>query len=351
MQGRTLIQSYIVSILSIAPLLISGAPSIAWAEELHRPSEPAIDLTTAYGPYGRFAECIKDPTDPYDPGYRITYGDYNGQCIDSSTVRPPLVLSQDNQQITIANFYHDGKYWVASIPKNVVTSVRFQGIPFDSVLFGLIEFKHGQFRFKLSQPILLREQAGEKSEITMLDDFIISSTATHPKGIDYSVWKGKNFGITTRALSSTSRGVEEIAVDKSRVHQYELQLDPRQMNDIMIQSIVRANDSGYRDMYGLLAKNCATVAFDSFDSAVPRPDGVRPLRGKWWMIRDEIEMPSLRALKDRHIRYTQVQDMNDEMTCALAGEPLGDGVVDPHSIGAAAGACRLNSPHPHSQVF
>jgi hypothetical protein len=308
-------------------------------------AQDAIDISSAnsaYGPHAKTPECAKDATDPYDPAYKITYGDYNGQCIDSSTVRPPLVLSQDDKQITIANFYHNGKYWIASIPKKAVKSVMFQGVPFDSRLFGLIEFKHGQFRFKLNQPITLREQAGNKTETATLDDLIVSSTATHPKGFDYDVFKGKNFGIATRVLSPTSRGVEEIAVDKSRVHQYELKMDPQKMSDFLVASIVRAKDSGYQEKYKLLDNNCTTVAFDSLDAAIPRPDGVKPMRGHWWLIRDEIERPSLRALKKRHISYTRVQDMNEEMNCAKAGEQLDGSVVNSSTLGAAAGLCRMN---------
>ncbi|MFL5813942.1 MAG: DUF4105 domain-containing protein [Bdellovibrionia bacterium] len=341
--------------------LVSTASGSAWAEdqvgcdhtldaapvtsELMNLAQDVIDVSSvkgAYGPNDSAPECIKDTTDPYDPAYKITYGDYNGQCIDGSTVRPPLVLKQDDKQITIANFYHNGKYWVASIPKNAVSSVMFQGVPFDSVLFGLIQFKHGQFRFKLNQPIVLREQAGNKTETATVDDLIVSSTATRPKGIEYSVLKGKNFGIATRVLSPTSRGVEEIAVDKSRVHQYELKMDPQAMSDFLVTSIVRAKDAGYQDMYKLLDNNCATVAFDSLDAAIPRPSGVQPFRGKWWLIRDEIERPSLQALKERHISFTRVQDMNEEMTCAQAGEALDGSVVDPSTLGAAAGRCRMN---------
>jgi hypothetical protein len=309
-----------------------------------------IDISKAYGPYGKTPECAKDKTDPYDPAYKITYGDYAGQCIDSSTVRPPLVLSQDDKQITIANFYHEGKYWIAKIPKDAVSSVKFQGVPFDSALFGLIEIKHGQFRFKLNQPVILQEQAGSKSETRMIDDLIITSTATHPKGVDYSVFQGKNFGIATRALSSTSRGVEEISEDKSPVHQYELNLNSKQKSDFLVESIVRASDSGYRDLYQLLDHNCVTVAFDSLDATIERPKGVDALRGKWWLIRDEIEKPALNALKDRHIGYTQVQNMNDEMTCAKPGEALGNATVDASQLGAASALCRFNStlPKPES---
>jgi hypothetical protein len=358
MQKPSLFDQFLLSTFFV---LACSASDSAWAEdqvgcdhtldavpvtsELMNLAENVIDVTSAkgaYGPNDSAPECIKDSTDPYDPAYKIAYGDYNGQCIDSSTVRPPLVLSQDEKQITIANFYHDGKYWVASIPKNAVSSVMFQGIPFDSKLFGLIQLKHGQFRFKLSQPILLREQAGSKTMTTTLNDLIVSSTATHPKGIDYSVFKGKNFGIATRVLSSTSRGVEEIAVDKSRVHQYELKMDPQAMSDFLVTSIVRAKDAGYEEMYKLLEHNCTTVAFDSLDATVPRPNGVKPMRGKWWLIHDEIEKPSLHALKARHFSFNRVQDMNEEMACAKAGEQLDGAVVNPETLGAAAGRCRMN---------
>jgi hypothetical protein len=297
----------------------------------------------AYGPTAGSPSCIIDSSDPYDPGYVISDGKYKGQCLDASTVRPPIVLKEDGRHIVIANFYHDGKFWLADIPKNAVTSVMFQGVPFGDLLFGLIQLKHGQFRFKLNQPIYLREQSGNKTETVMLDDIIVSATATHPKGIPYSALHSKDFGIATRVLSSTSRGVEEIAVDKSDVHQYELELPNDLKSDILLASVVRASEAGYLEHYHLLDKNCATVSIDSLDAAIERPQGVRPFRGSWLKIHDEIEKPALQALRERKIKYTRVQNMNDEMTCAMPGEKLGDLTVDQGNIGRAAALCRFNT--------
>jgi hypothetical protein len=299
-----------------------------------------------YGPNAKTPKCIVDPSDPYDPGYLITFGKYKGQCLDASSVRPPLVLKEDDHQITIANFYHDGRYWIAEIPKNAVSSVKFQGIPFDSVAFGLIQFKHGQYRFKLSQPIVLHEQAGSKSRTEILDDLIVSSTVTNPKDVEYSVFKINAFGIATRILSPTARGVEEIAKDKSDVHQYELDLSPVVKSRLLMTAISRADDEGYKDIYKLWDRNCATTAMDTLDATIARPKGVKPMRGNLWNLHDEIEIPSLKGLRARKIGYARVQNMNDEMTCAMAGEMLDGEKVDPATLGSAKGKCRFDPLEP-----
>jgi hypothetical protein len=321
---------------------VTGDPATPALQDLFFAAQDVIDN---YGPHARTPQCIVDPSDPYDPGYLITYGEYNGQCINASSVRPPLVLKEDDHRMIIANFYHEGRYWIAEIPKDAVSSVQFQGIPFDSIGFGLIQFKHGQYRFKLNQPILLREQAGSRTQTATLDDIIVSSTATRPKGIEYSVFKSDAFGIATRVLSSTSRGVEEIADDKSDVHQYELNLSPELKSRFLMVSITRASQEGYKDLYLIWKRNCATTAMDSLDATIPRPDGVKPLRGNLWNLHDEIEDPSLKGLRERKIVFMRVQNMNDEMTCAKAGEMLDGEIVDPKTLGAADARCRFNPVH------
>ncbi len=317
----------------------SSDPDAITPAEIQQALSNTSKENQAYGPFAKNPACGVDPTDPFDPAYEITYGDFIGECIDASTVRPPILIAQDDHKIEIANFYHNGRYWIANIPKNAVTTVMFQGVPFSSILFGLIKFAHGQFRFKLSRPIELQAQSGDTSVHASLSDFIISSTATHPKGIAYSVFKGSAFGITTRILSTTARAVEEIFQDKSAVHQYQLTMSPENMNNFLLDSITLASEEGYMDRYKLLSDNCATKAFDALDAAIPRPQGVGPMRGHWWEIHDEIEHPALKALVKRHIPYTRVNDLNDEIQCAKPGQKLGALAVTAEMLGAASAQC------------
>ncbi len=104
-------------------------------------------------------KCVVDRNDPYDPAVVMTFGDYKGQCVDATTTRAPVVLSQDASEIKIANFYQDGRFWLATVPKNSVREVLYQGIPFEEHFAGLIVIAHAQLRFKLEKPIQLELQS------------------------------------------------------------------------------------------------------------------------------------------------------------------------------------------------
>jgi hypothetical protein len=283
--------------------------------------------------------CLANAADPYDPSLIITFGSYKNQCLDASTIRPPVVKDQDETSIEIANFYHNGRFWLAKIPKNAVASVQFQGIPFQRILFGLIVLAHGQLRFKLNQPILLTSQVTGQSEEASVDDLIISSTATHPMGKSYSVLKSGSFGIVTRILSTTGRAVEEISEDKSNVHQYLTDLTQAEMNDVFVDAILKASTDGYNGRYRLLADNCVTKTFDAWDVAIERPAGVKRLVGHWWQFHDEVEHVGLLGLRERKVAYKRVNNLNTEVKCAKPGEKLGDITVDQSMVGAASALC------------
>jgi hypothetical protein len=286
-------------------------------------------------------QCRKDNEDPYEPSVIMTFGKFKGQCVDASTTRPPVLLSQNDSVLKIANFYHNGRYWIATIPKNGVSSVQFQGIPFQKIAFGLIIIAHGQLRFKLNQPITLESQSHDLVTDSV-SDIIISSVATHPIDIKYSILHGSSFGIITRVLSTTGRAVEEISEDKSPVHQYQLTMTPDQMNRLLQVSMTKASDDGYKTRYGLLKDNCVTKTFDAWDEAFARPAGVKRLQGHWWLIHDEIEHPGLVALRERNVPYEKVKNLNTEVQCAKPGHKLGSMLVTQLMVGAASALCKFN---------
>lgn len=293
--------------------------------------------------YKQVNSCKEDLNDLFDPGLEIDFGSYKGKCLNVSTVRPPVITYLDNSVMEVANFYHDGRYWIARIPQDKVTSVMFQGVPFESYIFGLIKIAHAQLRFKLSQPIELRAQSGDTNLRDSVNDIIISSTATRPKGVAFNILKGKSFAITTRVLSTTARAVEEISEDKSDIHQYELKLSTHQMNRLLSITISEAARIGYSDRYSLLANNCSVKILDAVDVSFARPKGVKSFRGNLLQIRDIVETPALEELKLRNISHTQVNDLNSEVICALPGEKLGPMPVDENKVGAASALCRFKN--------
>lgn len=293
--------------------------------------------------YIKTSQCAEDAADLFDPSYALNFGEFKGKCLDTSTVRPPVILNHDDQIIEIANFYHNGRFWIARLPKNQVVTVIFQGVPFGSELGGFVITAHGQLRLQFSTPVELRSQSGTDDLRGAVSDIIISSTITKPRGIGYSVTKGTSYGLATRFLSTTARSVEEVFEDQSNIHQYKLDLTPEKMNRVLLAAVIESNNIGYFDRYGLLRNNCATQTLDMLDAAIPRPPGVKPFKGSLLDLRDVVEKPALEQLKLRNIKYTRINDLNTEVLCAEPGDRLAGQLIKRAQVGKASAVCKFKS--------
>ncbi|MGZ3723416.1 MAG: lipoprotein N-acyltransferase Lnb domain-containing protein [Bdellovibrionales bacterium] len=260
--------------------------------------------------------CVRDAGDLFEPAMRITSGSFKGECLDVSSVRPVKILFENRENITVSGFYDQGKFWKAEIPLNAVAKVLFQIVPFESGV-PLIQAAHTQLRFLLKPGREAALHCQSCPENSRSGDFIISSTFTAPAGKEYSAVKslGGSYGIVTRILSSYARGKEEIQKDKSIVRQFKLKISEKEMNDLLLLGIRRSSLDAYSQIYDLRLNNCTTIAFGLLDSMRPRTDGVAPVVGSWWNIRDEFIEPSLKALRERGLidDKSEVAPMNDEM--------------------------------------
>jgi hypothetical protein len=261
-------------------------------------------------------DCVHDAQDAHEPHRKFTAGSFKGRCVDASSVRPLQILSESRDKITVAGFYDQGKFWRAEIPKNSVGRVLFQIVPFASGV-PLIQAAHTQFRFQLKmgkQIALTSQSGGEKSSAR---DVIVSSTYTAPSGADYSAVKslGGSYGLVTRMLTAYERGKEEILKDKSTVRQFELKVSEQEMNDLLLLSLRRSHTDGYSQIYDLMTNNCTTITFELLDKMRAPPEGVEPVRGSWWNLRDEFIKPSLEGLSERGLidEKSEISPMNTEM--------------------------------------
>ena len=85
-------------------------------------------------------------------------------------------------ELVIANFYYQEKYWIAKINKKEVDSVNFQWIRFDP-FFPKSDFAHAQFHFVMNKrhPVELRSQiTGESGNRDGAYGFIISEQSVQP---------------------------------------------------------------------------------------------------------------------------------------------------------------------------
>jgi hypothetical protein len=261
--------------------------------------------------------CILSKTDPYDLGEVMHAGDYKGQCMNTSIRRPAVIISEDDQKITIGNFYHDNAYWIAEMPKTGIDQVIFQIASFpDSV--PLVKFAHTQLRFvmKAGNTIKLTPQdTASKLAPTEIDQFNLVDQVTGPKGFDeFAATKGvgPNYGNVLRVMGSMDRAHEELGGNDDTTRQYLLNMNDEEKIAAMVNGVHLSANLGYDDIYKLLSENCTTTAFDILDRSIKYEHKVKPFKVYIWNLHDPIEGPSLRALKKRNIVEKELQTWNEE---------------------------------------
>jgi hypothetical protein len=279
------------------------------------PSDVALNQPAAT-PYQSEA-CVLSKTDPYDLGEVMHAGDYKNQCMNTSIRRPAVIISEDDQKITIGNFYHAGTYWIAEMPKTGIDQVIFQIASFpDSV--PLIKFAHTQLRFvmKAGNAIKLTPQdTASKLTPTEIDQFNLVDQVSGPKGLDEfeaSKGLGPNYGNILRVMGSLDRAKEELGGADDTTRQYLLKMTDEEKTAAMINGVHLSASLGYDDIYKLFSENCTTTAFDILDRSIDYGHHVRPFKIYIWDIRDPIVGPSVRALKKRKIIDKEIQTWNEE---------------------------------------
>ena len=66
-----------------------------------------------------------------------------------------MILSEDDSEIKIANFYHNKTYWIAEIPKTGVDQVIFQIASFPFPAPG-VKVAHTQLRFVMKAGVTIK---------------------------------------------------------------------------------------------------------------------------------------------------------------------------------------------------
>lgn len=263
------------------------------------------------------AACITSKTDPYDLGETVRAGAYKGQCMNTSIRRPAVILSEDDEKVTIANFYHDNTYWIAEMPKSGIDRVIFQIADFpDSV--PLIKFSHTQLRFVMKTGVTIKltpQDTASKLSPTEIDQFNLVDQVTGPKGEDeFSAAHaiGPNYGNVLRVMGSADRAKEELGGNDDTTAQYLLKMTDEEKIAAMVNGVHLSAQLGYDDVYKLFSENCTTTAFEILDKSIHYGHHVSPFKVYFWDIHDPITGPSLRALKKRKIIDRELETWNEE---------------------------------------
>lgn len=258
--------------------------------------------------------CVADATDPYDPGYVMSKGKYQGQCMDASEERAPVILSEDQNQITFANFWHDGKFWLATVPLNGIERGIFH-TEYMSSDIPWIKPAHVQLRFvmKKDSGVILVPQAGKDQATSqqIINDLILSIEYMAPSGVDYDLIPGefKAFRIaytffSAQALTQFIHEDDVSGDGPDIVNQYGLKLSGPQLGAVFREAVHEGERYAYDHSYDTLIRNCATQLFKVLDSSLVYQTKVKPFKISILSILDPVAKPSLKALQDRNILDT-----------------------------------------------
>jgi hypothetical protein len=248
----------------------------------------------------RSASCVGDTyekdtpqflDDPYYPAAVMKHGKYKGQCIDTSWQRPVVPISQAAAEaaevppgyFAIANFTHQGRYWIAMIPMGGVEEVIFQMEHFKFFTqdkhpgFG-VPSAHTELRFKFKpgMDVILVPQSqlaraeGQKSEVR-LSDIIYSVELVGPKNVnDFNFVSGMlgDFAIVYRFCSLHDKFNYMITQQHHKVEQWALNVTDEQKQKLLLNAIATSYQEGLGSIYNTASKNCTSEAFRLLDETL-----------------------------------------------------------------------------------
>lgn len=216
------------------------------------------------------ANCLFDAGDPYAPMARLTKGPFKGECLDTRSLRPVHVLSEqweDEGQLVLSNFYHEGGFWKAVLPVAAIEAVYFQLEYFPAI----VPAGHTQVRIQFSEPVKLEghssSNAGQQDEVM---DIVLSVEAVPRVGDNYDLLKGAmdHFGLVYRAVSLETKYHHMVTTQAHHVEQWRLMMTEEEAQDFLWFYAYQSEALGLTETYHTLARNCTTEIIATIDGVI-----------------------------------------------------------------------------------
>lgn len=254
--------------------------------------------------------CPVDENDPFSQEAVMPGGMYKGHCIDSSKFRSSRRLTDEEKAAfdihtdenfeVVANFHHDGKFWIAIIPSFQITEVDFMFVP----LIGNLPLFHGQLRFRLNGvPVTLIEQTktSPRKSITLNEDvlFALYGVRAADKDQNFSMVKGLSGAYAVSyQLESISQGTAQDLKDRPdiKIRQYKLNLDQATAVDALETGISIASELGITRVYNTLSQSCLNADFLVLNRVLNKPDDK-------WLTRASESLDPIGHLKHMRLIY------------------------------------------------
>ena len=205
-----------------------------------------------------------------DPVY-FTEGSFKDQMVDQSIKRPVQFISEleTSESYFVSQFYNQGQFWIAEIPKENVAEVIFQLALFKGPV-GLT-LAHGQYRFVVNTPIKLFRIKQGHIKTTETKDFIFTIQAALPKGESYNAKDAilGNYKLVSRLSNTFDRAQLEEVKDGDVVTQHQLFGLTQNQKDLLLKNAIKFSDENLLNKnYVATTENCISIAFDILDETL-----------------------------------------------------------------------------------
>lgn len=205
-----------------------------------------------------------------DPVY-FTEGSFKDQMVDQSIKRPVQFINdlETEKSYFVSQFYNQGQFWIAEIPKTNVNDVIFQLALFKGPM-GLT-LAHGQYRFVVNNPVKLYRIKHGHIKTTETKDFIFTIQAALPKGESYNAKDAimGNYKIVSRLANTYDRAQLEEVKDGDVVTQHRLNGLSQIEKDLLLKNAVQFSDENLLSKnYVATTENCISIAFDILDTTL-----------------------------------------------------------------------------------
>lgn len=205
-----------------------------------------------------------------DPVY-FTEGSFKDQMVDQSIKRPVQFIKEleTEKSYFVSQFYNQGQFWIAEIPKVNVDQVIFQLALFKGPM-GLT-LAHGQYRFVVNRPVKLYRIKHGHIKTTETKDFIFTIQAALPKGESYNAKDAVmgNYKIVSRLANTFDRAQLEEVNDGDIVTQHKLIGLSQTEKDLLLKNAVQFSDENLLTKnYVATTENCISIAFDILDTTL-----------------------------------------------------------------------------------
>lgn len=233
-------------------------------------------------------------------------GSYKGQLIDQTKRRPVALIPEleNDEAYYVKNFFNQGKFWVAEVPKQAVKSIIFQLALFKGPL-GL-SLAHAQLRFLSEEPVRLFRLKDNVVVKTQTNDFIFTIQAALPAGAEYNAKDAflGGYKIVSRLINSYDRAALEEIKSGDVVTQHQLiNLSQLQKDLILKKSIGFSSENLLSKDYIGTSQNCISITFDIIDQALQLSNPRVVLNFKNFFLNGPSpnEKMSLEALQERNL--------------------------------------------------